>query len=144
MVTDLSLILQVISELEDLHGEEFKFIYDNYFLSPSGILYSYFHRKLRFVKPSYKINRNGEYRPTLRVNVNKKRVIWLQYRLTANFFSDEEIKGKQVNHLDGDVYNVHPDNLDVGDNTNNQNHKRFMNYLYQEIDRRFEYCYLNT
>jgi hypothetical protein len=73
--------------LELLHGEQFVLVYDNYFLSPSGILYSFFRDKLKFINPSYKYNRNGKKRPTLRINFNKKRLIFLQYRLTAQFFS---------------------------------------------------------
>lgn len=127
-------IQNAIKTLERKHREKFVLIHYNYFLSPSGILYSFFHDRLRFIKPSYKISRDGRARPTLRISVHGGRRTYLQYRLTAQYFSQEEIEGKIINHLDGDVYNVHPANLDVGDNSNNVNHAIFMNKLYEHID----------
>lgn len=131
-------INKTINVLQSKHNEKFLLVYDNYFLSPSGVLYSYFYDRLRFIKPSYKISRDGRARPTLRLSVNKRRLIFLQYRLTAEFFSGEDIEGKQINHLNDDVYDVHPDNLDVGDALNNCSHKIFKNELYKVIDQNLD------
>jgi len=137
---EISQSLKIIQrKLQHIHGEKFLLIYDNYFLSPTGILYSYFRDRLRRIKPSYKISRDGRTRPTLRISYKGFRLTFLQYRLTAQYFSPEDIKGKIVNHKDGDAFNVHPDNLDIGDNSNNVNHGIFMNKLYEHIDEHLMY-----
>lgn len=131
-------INNTLAHLKSVHGEDFVLIYDNYFLSRNGTLYSYFRDRLRPVKPSYKVGRDGKIRPTLRISYRKVRRTYMMYRLTAQYFKeefkDQDISHLQVNHLDGEVFNVDPDNLEFGDQENNCAHRDFKNHLYEHID----------